>query len=496
MIRSLSLCLMAAAALCSSACCLPEAKVQWSPDGRWAAVLAPDGLYLSDADGALSPLVAPGVKAAAWTPDSKRLVVLRRTALATWKEVTALFPEAETPSEEFVAGAKRLKAELLAHEGSMDKFEPKSLKDMPGALAILAIMYLRDVDPAGLPEKLGPKWEELKKVEAQAVLLEVGDVAEGVVKFGPHVAKTFDDLTTLRLSPDGKTAACVGIPAAVKAEGPSLLVVAVSDGKLREVAECVSSYPDWSSDGRFIVYAHAATTTAKAGGKDAAERLGTISRREVAGADGALLEKFADAEDLASLLFNERLEVRCLADGRVLFNALAVNLPCAKAEWPKSGELFALNMKATPAVGRVLSAAAPEKITDNLMWFEVSPDQKRALIQTPQGISIVSLADGRVEATIAESPKDLLNLPVWRTSDEVCLAVSAGSKIGSAARSEIVLWSATGTKVLTKSWPDKIVKGLLEVQQGTPTEEKKPGEAAPAPASPPPTGPKPAKPAP
>ncbi len=491
MIRTLSLCLIAAAALCSSACCLPEAKVQWSPDGRWAAVLAPDGLYLSDADGALSPLVAPGVRAAAWTPDSKRLIVLRVIDVPTWKEAKTLLDEAQV--RDVIARARLLKQEVMWHEGPFDKFDPKGLTEVSGAQAALMLLYLRDEDPAGLAEKLGEHWDDIKKATAPVTVIEAGDVAGGAVKFQPPAARTFVGLTSIRLSPSGRLAACVGAPAAEKAEDPSLWVVSVAGGPLREVADRVSQHPDWSADGQFVVYGRAAGS--KAGGNENL-RLGTISRRQVADAGGALLTDFGKAEDLAGLLFHDTLIVRCLGDGRILFYSGAVQLPCTAADLPQRAELFALQTKGPVAVGRVIAKGAQEGQPEGGRWFQVSPDQKRVLIQTPKGISIVSLADGRVESTIAESPKDLLNLPVWRTSDEVCLAVSAGSKIGSAARSEIVLWSAKGTKVLSKSWPDKIVKDMLDGSKGTPVEEKKPGEAAPAPASPPPTGPKPPKPAP
>ena len=52
-------------------------RVIWSTDGQRAAVIADDGLYMSSADGQLSPLLAPKVYGAAWLGDSQRLVLAR-----------------------------------------------------------------------------------------------------------------------------------------------------------------------------------------------------------------------------------------------------------------------------------------------------------------------------------------------------------------------------------------------------------------------------------
>ena len=465
--------------------CRPEARVRWSPDGKTAAVLAPDGLYLADAEGKLSARIAEGVKAAEWTPDSKRLVVIRHTELPTWKEARAFLDEAQ--ARKIVAGGKRLKEEFLAHQGPMDQFEPSCAADVSPQQITLMLLYIRDEEPAGLAEKLGDKWEEYKKAAVPVLLLEVGDVAGGKVAFAPPVVRTLNVLAGLRLSPDGKVAACTGEPAMVKSPDPALWVVPVAGGELRAVADRVSALPDWSPNGRSLVYARAASPRAE--GKEAL-RLGTISRREVAGADGALLEIFPDAGDLAGLLFHDRLKVRCLADGRVLFDTMAVQLPCTADELPQPLELFALDMDLPVAAKRILSAAAREK-AGNITWFEVSPDGKRILLQTPVGVAIASLADGGLVAEIAENQESLMNLPVWRTADEVCLAVKPESKLGSSARPEVVLWSAKGSKVLSKSWPDDMVKGMLLPPKATPEtpaegaapakpEEKKPEEAKPA----------------
>jgi len=463
----------------AAAGCVPEAKVAWSPDGRRAAVLAADDLCLCDADGKLSARAAEKVLGVAWAYDSKRLVVLHQEQVATWDEAKALLDVPEVAA--VIALARQAKAEALAHEGPLEDFKPTCLDWAPPTRIALATMYLRDVEPAGLPEKLGDKWEEAKKVTVPLAVVEVGDVADDLtVRFRPPVVRTFEGLAALRVSPDGRRVACVGTPAAVRSEDLALWVVPLEGGALRQVAERVSRFPDWSVDGRFLVYA-AATAAAVQGQQHL--RLGTLSRREVARLDGTLLDKFADAEDLAGVLFHDRLKVRCLDGDRIVFDGGAVRLPCTAAELPAGADLFLLDLATRGTVTRL----RPEGDQDALpaaAWFEVSPDQKRVLVQTPEGVSVLALAGGNVEDTVPAQQGGLLSLPVWRSADEVCLAVPEGSSLGSPGRPEIVLWSARGAKVLSQSWPDAMVQGMLKVQQAKPAEpaaEGKPDAAEAAP---------------
>lgn len=457
----------------AAAGCVPEAKVAWSPDGRRAAVLAADGLYLCGADGKLSARAAEKVLGVAWAYDSKRLVVLRQEHVATWDAAETLLDVPQVVA--VIALARQAKAEALAHEGPIDEFKPTCFDWAPPTGIALAAMYLRDVEPAGLPEKLGEKWEEAKKVTVPLAVVEVGDVADDLtVRFRPPLVRTFDGLAALRLSPDGRRVACVGTPAAVRSADLSLWVVPIEGGALRQVAERVSRFPDWSGDGRFLVYA-AATAAAVEGQQHL--RLGTISRREVARLDGGFLDEFADAEDLAGVLFHDRLKVRCLDGDRIVFDGGAVRLPCTAAELPGSADLFLLDLATRGTVTR-LRPEGDEDALPAAAWFEVSPDQKRVLVQTPEGVSVLDLAGGQVVDTIVAKQEGLLSLPVWRSADEVCLAVPEGSSLGSPGRPEIVLWSARGAKVLSQAWPDAAVQGMLKVQQAKPAEPAAEGTPA------------------
>jgi hypothetical protein len=467
--------------------CLPSAKVQWSPDGRRAFVMATDGLRLTDPDGKLSAPIAGTdgnrLNDVAWTPDSKQLVVIRAAGLGTWKEAKAFLDEAEV--RDVTARAALLRQEILAYDGPADQFKPLSLEGRSGSQIMLVAMYLRDEKLEGIAEKLAALWKtDLSGINVTLWQIEVGDVAEGTVTFHPPLVRTLNALQTLRLSPDGRFVACVGEPVVGPANDLSLWIAPLKeDTTLRLVAGHVAMYPDWTADSQSVVYGH---TDVPSSQSNSHLGLGTIARSKVRGAEGVtvkdpsgdgqerhlpsdadgVLPQFA-AEDLVGLLFTSRLKVRCAAGGRLYYDSATMHLPGTTADLSPKPELFVImESGGLLLTGRAVTQPSVETVSDGVQWFETSPDGKRVLLQTEQGLSIVSLDSGRVETTLAETQHRLPMLPVWRGNDEVCLAVAAESKLGSPKRPEVILWSARETKILSQSWPDKVVTDLLSGKQG------------------------------
>jgi len=466
--------LVVVAGLLVAAGCLLEEKVVWSPDGRRAAVIAPDGLYLCDGEGTLSPCVAEKVKAAAWLPDSKRLVVAReQPPLKMWKDVAAFIDEGA--AKEVMESAARLRQEILAYQGEPGKFEPgKFVEEMAPNRVVLLAMYLRDNLAEGLPEKLGPeKWKEVQGVEAPVFSLEVGEVEGAAVKFQAPV-RLLHAPAYLRVSPNGRNVAYVTNSALPKGEW-ALFVASLGGGPPRLVAENVALFADWSADGRFLAYARA---TGPAPASQADLRLGTISRRMVCDAEGKVLETFEKAADLAGLLFQYDLKVRCLRDGRILFAAASVQLPSTAADMPIRMTLFAVDPQRPTTLVRLLPRSAETEVPQGANYFEVSPDEQRVSIPGPQGVAVVALATGAIEEALADGGYGVFFVPTWRSPQELCFAVEKGAKLGSPNRREVVLWSSDGTRLLSKTWTDEMVTALLK-KQGDEGPQKPPAPEAP-----------------
>ncbi|MBE3096475.1 MAG: hypothetical protein IMZ44_05020 [Planctomycetes bacterium] len=452
--------------------CLPEEKVVWSPDGQRAAVIAPDGLYLCDGDGRLSPRVAEGVSAAAWLPDSKRLLVVRDTKepAKTWKDAAALVDE--DLAKAVVARAQVLRQEILALKAPAEEFRPKGLEQVGVTELMLAAMYMRDNLAEGLPEKLGKGWDEVKQVEMAVLAIEVGEVSADAVALRP-VAKVLSGPAYPRLSPNGRQVAYVTSGLLPKGQF-TLMVMPLAGGQPRVVAEQVAAFVDWSADGRYLLFAR---TTGPAPKEKGDLRLGTVSRTVVCDEKGGLLEKFPLPQDLAGLVFQDTLRVRGLRDGRILFAAAPIQLPSTTADMPTKAALFAVDPERPATLIRMLSRNAEADVPQGVNYFQLSPDQRHVLIPGPKGVAVVTLATGEVVNALAEKEGDLTLQPVWRSPSEVCFAVAKGSTFGSPNRPEVVLWSAGHWRVLSKAWPDAMVNGMLQ----------KPGDPQPKPL--PPTGP-------
>src|SRR5271154_5153097 len=69
--------------------------------------ISDDGLHLSDADGNLVATTIPGVNAAAWFPDSKRLLVSREIDAKTWDEAAKYLDPEQTQAAIYAAGKLR-----------------------------------------------------------------------------------------------------------------------------------------------------------------------------------------------------------------------------------------------------------------------------------------------------------------------------------------------------------------------------------------------------
>ncbi|MEE8171095.1 MAG: hypothetical protein V3T70_11170 [Phycisphaerae bacterium] len=448
--------------------CIPEKRIVWSSDGRRAAVIGADGLHVCDGEGVLSPLLVKDARHAAWFPDSQRLLVARTEQITTWDALTEHLAAARR--ERLIAVAKRMHTEALAYEGDLDDFEPTAEASLTSRELVAAILYLRDHQSEGLSEKFGEKWDALRDASVDLWSLQVWSFATGGASAGPVVMRSFDHkYDELRLAPDGSKIAFVG-PATDDDDTPVLYVAPIApDAEARVVAKAVAMYPDWTPDSRSLVYIRAAR--GDGGGKDTLE-LGALTQREVCDAGGRMPEEFKPERDLAGLVFDALQRVRCLGDGRILFASLEVHLPSTAEDMPRHVSLFSLDLNRRATVARVLTREAESQVGDALALFEVSPDETRvAMSDTNGGVSVLTLRTGQVEAVVPSEDDKLRTIPVWRSIEELCVAVPIGSEHGSPERAEIALWSKGKLRTISRAWPKAVVEGFL-----TP-EEKQDGQA-------------------
>src|SRR5437867_1797230 len=279
-------CLFGVAVLLSSGCG-PDEGIWWSPDGRVAAVRAPDGLRLADAEGALSaPVVEGEIQSANWLPDGSALLVSRGYMAKDWSAAEKLIPSEEAAVTRQMAAAipDLLRAALITSGGSLDEIEKTFLKPRSLAARVRRITEPLDeiektfLKPLGLTlvgdelesvfrcalalrrEKIlaaiagFPKSKELEtKILGETNAITIHEILllpfkEGKVSGEPRaVIRSLHPLADPVISPAGDVLAYVTGRGALKAmtlDGKSRFTVA--DGNVHSAV--------WTTDGRALVY--------------------------------------------------------------------------------------------------------------------------------------------------------------------------------------------------------------------------------------------------
>ncbi len=443
--------------------CVPEKRVSWSPDGRWATVRAGDGLYLCDPNGKLSERVAEHVTSVAWFADSRRVLLSRSVPAKTWSELSAGLPADEVAR--LTELGKQLAAEVARHEGNWDDFKPRMLEEQTGEVVAAALLHVRDHATPELRAKVGEKWADLEKIAGSLSTLQIAEVAGATLRLGDALCRVVAPLGDLRLSPD-ETHVVMSSTLPGDNAPKRLLVAALEPNTVpRAVAEYTSLFADWSVDGRSLYFAAGSVGAVKGGD---ALRLGAIARRSVRDEKGTLLDTFAEPEHLAGILFEEQTMVRCLRDGRVLFLTLEVHMPSATKDMAQQPTLFALDPDRQSTIVRLTPRQAQAELAEILPVFELSPDQTHICLAGPNGhVLVVTIATGAAwELASDDDVDELRTLPTWRADNELCLnfGPAQGAPTG---RAELVLakldWQEqkSARRALSADWPPAVVEDFL-----------------------------------
>ena len=456
--------------------CVPT-RYSWSPDGKWMTVIYGDddrngGLQLCDVDGNLTRENIPGVQVATWFPDSKRLLVSRMIDVRTWNELTRWLSREQASS--IAATGQHVEDALMSYDwnapgaNDWDKFQASmsARDDQSGMDAIvlkqygLAVgVYVHDHADAALRQKIPvERWNELAQLSEPVHTVEIYPAdpfrytrLDNTVTT-PRLMTTLKDVRALRVSPTG--AAAIITTESDQEHASSLWIVSSgADPKPVLLSNQAAWYPDWSPDGRDVIFIRAAQPAVG----DAA-RLGSVCRVRVIGDDGAVLQKLGEPEDLAGLVYDELSRVRCLKDGKILFASAEVNLPATAKDMPQRPQLFSLDPGKTGSAVRLFSKQASEQVGNSAQYFELSPDEQYVSIPDQTGtVSVVDLRTGGVtnvqdKPVTSKDHKDgqLLTVPQWRSNDELTVIAP-----GERGRAKVELWSMSKNvgRTLSEGWP-------------------------------------------
>jgi hypothetical protein len=421
-------------------------RIVWSPDGAHAVVFAGDGLRLGGPDGALSEIVLPGNGLADWFPDSRRVALVSELGKQSWNDIQKFIPPEERQRVE--QGARTLSDELKAGKDPGDAL--KSLNNLGDYEKNAAAVYLAQLE--GTRELAGTNWDALRQIEASVLQIRVGAVQEGKLVLGPPLVSTLRRIQDLRVSPTGAAFA-------LTAEGDKKdeldLLVMPGDGSTppQLVASNTAYCSDWSVDGRSLVYVRAMNGA----GTDDQISLAALSRRAVLDAANKINIR-TNADDLAGLLFDANNKVRCLADGRILFAAADVHLPCTTLDMPQQPQLFALDPEREAEVIPLIPRSVQDSLPAKSGYYESSPDGKQIAISGEKGaVAVLTLATGAFITVQAAGSDDTIAVPSWRSAGELCYV-----RVTNGQPAQVALWSQGTNRVLSANWPAEARKGFLD----------------------------------
>ncbi len=437
---------LAVAALCLLMTGCVSRRIAWSPDGAHAAIFAGDGLHLCGPDGALSETILPGNGLAEWFSDSRRLAVVSEVGKQSWKDLQKVLSPEER--QRVAQGGKTVLDQFKAGHNLDAAFNALSGLGDYEKNAVAA--YLAESE--GTKEQAGTNWDALQQKEASVLQIRIGTLEEGKLALGPPLINSLRKIMDIRVSPTGTA---IAYTAEGDKEDELQLLAVPTDGSAppQLVARNTAYCSDWSVDGHSLLYVRAINEAASSD----QICLGSLTRRGILNAAGRI-EIRTNADDLAGLLFDANNKVRCLSDGRIIFAAADLHLPCTSLDMPQQAELFALDPEREAAVIPLIPRSAQNSLPGKADFYETSPDGKRIAISGEKGaVVVLTLATGALDTVQAAGKDDTVSVPAWRSASELCFIFTTNGQPAQAA-----LWNHGTNRVLSANWPPEARKGFLD----------------------------------
>ena len=285
--------------------------------------------------------------------------------------------------------------------------------------------------------------------------LGVGRIAGSDLVLGDNVYRG-TGVVDIRVAPGDRTFAFT-----VEAEAHQILrlLAAPMDGSQPPalVSSRAAAYPDWSADGRSLVYMEAENSA------DWEQRLqlGSLVKQQLVDEDGAL-DLSEPPTFLAGLAFATYSRVRCLADGRLIFDAAEFELPYSTPNFGGLTQLFMAAPQEQPTLLRLIPRRQRHLLPDHLSFFEVSPDESEILIATTVGeVFQLTLATGAVQVIQTAVAEEMKVAPVWRAPGEFTYVRIPARDTHDLRSAAVMLQQAGESQVLSVEWPSDLLDALM-----------------------------------
>lgn len=434
--------------------CVPDKNLMWSPDGKQAAVFGDDGnLYLCSQDGTLSEKLLEGVLQGAWLSDSSKLLLARAQTCTTWEEATQLLTDSD---QDLLTDLTDKMYAIYSQNHDIEAAAESvlNLKVLSEEQVDLMTLYAKQAYPDLIED------EELEKDEplsADIVLLETIAVNNGTIEHIHTITAVPYMIWDLRISPDDHYAAFTAGEVFGKNITPAGLYLTSLEeqSEARRIAQNANLFPDWSTDGKYLIYAASASQLPQE-----ELSLGALIRQQVADAQG-LLEELPQREELAGLIMNPLMRVRCLPDNSVVFSAMEVQLPSVAADMPETLNFFRFDPERPATLQRMFPRSTDAYLGEWSSLFEPSPDgTKIAFLDVNNRIAVITVSTGEMEHIPDSNSEEML--PAWRGNDELtCLGTMGQDE---KKHNAVVIYSLDKNCAtdLSQTWPDEVTKEIVD----------------------------------
>jgi hypothetical protein len=453
--------LAAFSVLLLSACEDPR-RVSWSPDGASAAVLAGDGLRISDSEGNLGD-AKPGVELVNWFPgDSSRLLAVEYEKVTTWEQIRAL--ESPDDLKKVMNTANTMLVAARQNKGDWKGFE-KAVGDL--SFNREAVIYLRENKDKDMATT-GENWNAIKtSVDVGVHRFCSYDVADKSLSNRKEIYRTLRDVKEVRLSPAGNALLLVSRPESSFDTAYTLSLVTL-DGTSAVVSKACSTFPDWSADGNEFYYIDADLPTILPDSDlKRTALIGSLTAVTWEQREKGFIE-LGEKRKYASVYFNKNSRVRRLADQSLVFSSAPVEFPGTGPQIMRRQTLFQYRPGKSAMVSRMIPADEPEVGGDLMEFFEFNRSGSLVAIpSTREGTTVYDVQTGssrRVDGGGFRWSKRLSFIPTWRGESELCVGMKPESATADTEVNEIILWNASDEHVrsISEKWPAAARKKFLE----------------------------------
>jgi len=326
-------------------------------------------------------------------------------------------------------------------------------------------IYLRERYGSAIRATISAEgWEQFEKQSSDVHDVVMARRDGDKIVTGTQLFAGLGEVRDIRVAPGDRAIALTAETELGQHKALQLFVARPNTSTPQLVAERVTASPDWTPDGRSLVYLQASGAPV---GKDDL-LLGVLVRRGVLDESGNI-KVDAEPQPLAGAIFDDGSRVRCLKDGRVLLNVAEISLPVAAEDFGgERQQLFAFDPARQATLVRLIPRKHEDKLPGPLGFFEVSPDEKQVLFGSFRGhVSVLTLASGdvqEVQGGSREKDKEgTQGAPVWRHDGTITYTRRAEVKDGKrpARAVEVVVRRGTKEQVLSASWPDDLVNKLF-----------------------------------